>query len=137
MFWHVTSQRLSGWMTFDAMVAGGSGDLYRLTWRHGVKVGARALYTVEEVAVAVGEMIGHGSMKLAAPMHGSVVLFVEKVEQLNRLVEAGVIVTGRFEVVLPLSYPATKVTLYNIRDEFLCQANFDYVLFTSSMFWLW
>ncbi|TWW53949.1 hypothetical protein D4764_0263730 [Takifugu flavidus] len=46
---------------------GGSGDLSRLTRRHGVKVGAKSLYTVEEVALAVGEVIGHGSVKSARP----------------------------------------------------------------------
>lgn len=35
------------------MVGGGSGDLSGLTQRHGVKVGARSLYTVEEVVLAV------------------------------------------------------------------------------------
>ncbi|TWW52969.1 Ornithine decarboxylase [Takifugu flavidus] len=83
------------------------------------------LYTVEEVAPAVGEVIGHGSVKSAARMNGAVVVFVEKVEQVNRLVEAGISVGGRFEVVLPLSQLATKVTLSNvppfITDEFLCR----------------
>ncbi|TWW53390.1 hypothetical protein D4764_0178810, partial [Takifugu flavidus] len=87
--------------------------------------GGQSLYTVEEVALAVGEVIGHGSVKSAARMNGAVVLFVEKVEQVNRLVEAGISVGGRFETVLPLSQPATKVTLSNvppfITDEFLCR----------------
>ncbi|TWW71195.1 hypothetical protein D4764_17G0006780 [Takifugu flavidus] len=106
------------------VLGGGSGDLSRLTQRHGVKVGARSLYTVEEVALAVGEVIGHGAVKSAARMNRAVVLFVEKVKQVNRLVEAGISVGGRFETVLPLSQPATKVTLSNfppfITDEFLC-----------------
>ncbi|TWW77604.1 hypothetical protein D4764_12G0009940 [Takifugu flavidus] len=90
------------------VLSGGSGELSRLMRRHGVKVGARSLYTVEEVALAVGEVIGHGSVKSAAWMNGAVVLFVEKVEQVNRLVEAGISVGGRFEAVLPLSQLATK-----------------------------
>eukprot|EP00066_Takifugu_rubripes_P002426 XP_003964360.1 PREDICTED: uncharacterized protein LOC101065967 [Takifugu rubripes] len=122
----VVFQRLSGWLASDAMVlGGGSGDPSRLTRRYGVKVGARSLYTVEEVALAVGEVIGHGSVKSAARMNRAVVVFVEKVEQVNRLVEAGISVGGRFEAVLPLSQPATKVTLSNvppfITDEFLCR----------------
>ncbi|TWW67340.1 hypothetical protein D4764_02G0003810 [Takifugu flavidus] len=56
-------------------------EMYRLkkmllTQRHGVKVGTGSLYTVEEVALAVGEKIGHGSVKSAARMNGAVVLFV-------------------------------------------------------------
>lgn len=85
----------------------------------GIKVGARSLYTMEEVALAVGEVIGHGSVKEL------MVLFVQKVEQVNRLVEAGIGVGGRFEAVMPLSQPTIKVTLSNmppfITDEFLCR----------------
>lgn len=50
----------------DATVVG-SGDLSRLTWTQCIKVGARSPYTMEEVALAVGEMI--------------VVLFVKKVRR--------------------------------------------------------
>lgn len=46
--------------------------------RHGIKVPARSTHTVEEVALAVGEIIGHGSIKYAAQMNGAVILFVEK-----------------------------------------------------------
>lgn len=49
-------------------------------------------------------------------------LFEEKVQQMKQLVEAGI---GEFEVVLPLSQPAIKVTLLNmppfITGEFLCR----------------
>ncbi|TWW77629.1 hypothetical protein D4764_12G0010190 [Takifugu flavidus] len=85
---------------------GGSWDLSRLTRRHGVKVGTGSLYTVEEVALAVGEKIGHGSVKSAARMNGAVVLFVDK-------------------AVLPLTQPSTRITLSNvppfISDEFLAR----------------
>ncbi|TWW62671.1 hypothetical protein D4764_04G0013180 [Takifugu flavidus] len=107
------------------VVGGGSGDLSRLTRRHGVKVGARSLYTVEEVALAVGEVIGHGSVKSAARMNGAVVLFVKKVEQVNLLVGAGISDGRRFDAVLPLTQPAAYVTLSNVHplitNEFLCR----------------
>lgn len=61
------------------VVGGGSGDLSQLTRRYGIKV--------EEVSLAVGEKIGHGSVKSTARMNGAVVLFVEKVEQANWLVK--------------------------------------------------
>ncbi|TWW81732.1 Transposon TX1 uncharacterized 82 kDa protein ORF 1 [Takifugu flavidus] len=117
---------LSGWLASNAMVfGGGSRDLSRLKRRHGVKVGTGSLYTVEEVALAVGEKIGHGSVKSAARMHGAVVLFVDKVEQANRLVETGISVGVRFEAVLPLTQPSTRITLSNvppfISDEFLAR----------------
>lgn len=65
MFLCGTRQCLSGWLASDAMVVvGASGYLSRLRRRHGVKVGARSLYTMEETALAVGDVIRHGSVKL-------------------------------------------------------------------------
>lgn len=55
-----------------------------VTWRHGIKVGARSPYSVEEVALAVGEMIGPA------------------------------VVHKEGETLLPLSQPATKVTPSNV-----------------------
>ncbi|TWW61084.1 hypothetical protein D4764_05G0011740 [Takifugu flavidus] len=71
-------------------------NLTGLSRRHGVKVGAGSVLSVEEVALAVGQEIGHGSVKSAARMNRAVVLFVEKVEQANRLVETGITVGGQF-----------------------------------------
>ncbi|XP_078791712.1 transposon TX1 uncharacterized 82 kDa protein isoform X2 [Oryzias latipes] len=97
--------------------------LTSLTRKHGVKTGAGSLHTVEDVALAVGEVIGHASIKSAARMNGAVVLFVERVEQVNTLVEKGISINGVFDTVTPLSQPATKITLSNvppfISDEFL------------------
>ena len=94
-----------------------------LTRKHGIKTGAGSPCSVEEVALAVGEIIGHGSVKSAARMNSAVVLFLEKVEQVNRLVETGITVNGMFEPVTPLTLPATKITLSNvppfISDDFL------------------
>ena len=69
------------------------------------QTGAGSPCSMEEVALAVGEIIGHGSVKSAARMNSAVVLFLEKVEQVSRIVET------------------TKITLSNvppfISDEFL------------------
>lgn len=96
----------------DAMVA-------VISWTHGIIVGARSPYTVVEEGLAVGKAIGHGSVKSAAWMNEAVVL-VEKVEQVNRPVEANISVGGRL---LPLSKPPTKVTLSNVPlfITFLCR----------------
>ncbi|KAE8280195.1 hypothetical protein D5F01_LYC22338 [Larimichthys crocea] len=83
----------------------------RLTRRHGIKIGAGSPCSVEEVALH------------AACMNSVVVLFLETVEQVNRLVETGITVNGMFEPVMPLTQPATKITLSNvppfISDDFL------------------
>jgi len=78
-----------------------SGGFSKLSRQHGIRVGAGSPCSVEEVALAVG----HSSVRSAARMNKAVVLFVEKVEQVNRLVETGITVNGTFEPVLPLTQP--------------------------------
>ncbi|TWW63818.1 Transposon TX1 uncharacterized 82 kDa protein ORF 1 [Takifugu flavidus] len=94
-----------------------------LSRKHGVKVGAGSVLSVEEVALAVGQKIGHNSIKSAARMNRAVVLFLSKVEQVNMLVETGITVGGQFVQVTPLTLPAARITLSNvppfISDEFL------------------
>ncbi|KAM4538543.1 uncharacterized protein V3H82_024172 [Fundulus diaphanus] len=101
----------------------GVGGFSTLTRRNGIKVGAGSPCSVEEVCLAVGEVIGHRSIKSAARMNGAVVLFVEKIEQAQQLVEAGISVNGLFLQVSPLTLPATKIMLSNvppfISDDFL------------------
>ncbi len=111
----------SGGVSDAGMVS--SGAFSTLTRKHGIKIGAGCPCSVEEIALAVGEVIGHGSVKSAAHMNSAVVLFIEKIEQVNKLIETGITVNGMFEPVLPLAQPATKITLSNvppfISDEFL------------------
>lgn len=47
--------------------------------------------------------------RICEEINEAMVLFGEKVEEVNRLVEAGISVGGRFEAVLPLSQPGIKV----------------------------
>lgn len=47
-------------------------------------------------------------------MKAAVVLFVAEVEQVNLLVEKGLSIGGPFEEILPLSRPATKITLSTV-----------------------
>jgi len=105
------------------VVVGSSGGFSTLTRRNGIKVGAGSPCSVEDVCLAVGEVIGHSSIKSAARMNGAAVLFVEKVEQANLLVESGISVNGSFLQVSPLTQPATKIILSNVppfvSDEFL------------------
>ena len=69
-----------------------SGGFFMLSRKHGIRVGASSPCSVEEVALAMGQVIGHSSVRSAARMNKAVVLFVEKVEQVNRLVETGITV---------------------------------------------
>jgi hypothetical protein len=56
-------------------------------------------------------------------MNGAVVIFLDQLEKVNRVVEAGITVNEMFVQVLPLAEPATRVVLSNvppfITDEFL------------------
>ena len=102
------------------MAAAGFSSLWR---DHAIKLAAGSPCSVEDVALAVGERIGRGSVKSAARMNRAVVLFLEKVEQVKLLVESGLTVNGLFEAVQPLSQPAARITLSNvppfISDDFL------------------
>lgn len=78
---------------------------------------------MEDVALAVGERIRHASVKSAAQVSRSVVLFVEKVQQVKELVEVGLSVNGTFEQMMSLTQPAARITLSNvppfISDDFV------------------
>jgi len=65
-------------------------------------------------ALAVGQAIGHSSGSVRSAFSAARMnKVVEKVEQVNRLVETGITVNGMFEPVLPLTQPATSFTLTN------------------------
>ncbi|KAI2643940.1 Transposon TX1 uncharacterized 82 kDa protein [Labeo rohita] len=96
-------------------------SLDSLTRRHGVKV--VSVVNVEECILAVGDVVGHECVLAASRMNSAIVLFLSSVEKANEVVEKGVIISGLFTPVLPLSTPAKKVTLSNvppfIKDEML------------------
>ena len=56
----------------------------KLSRKHGIRVGAGSPCSVEEVALAVGQVIGHSSVRSAARMNKAAVLFVEKVERASQ-----------------------------------------------------
>lgn len=64
-----------------------------------IKVGARSTHTMEEVTLSVGEVIGHGLVKSMAWINCVLVMFVEKVEKANLLLEKGLNVGEMFEEV--------------------------------------
>ncbi|KAJ3590026.1 hypothetical protein NHX12_007983 [Muraenolepis orangiensis] len=100
-----------------------NGDFAKLTRKHGIKISAGFACTVEEIGLAVGEKVGHGSIKSLARMNSAVVIFLDQVEKVNCVIETGITVREMFVQVQPLMLPATKVILSNvppfITDEFL------------------
>ncbi|XP_028312833.1 uncharacterized protein LOC114469487 [Gouania willdenowi] len=91
-----------------------SPGLERLTRRHGVKLCTGPGVSVEECSLAVGEVVGFGSVKSASRMNSAVVIFVESTEKANQLVESGVVIRGALTPVLPLGNPARKVLISNV-----------------------
>lgn len=98
----------------DVAVMAANSGLARLNRKHGVKVGLGSLLSAEDVALAVWQKSRHSSVKSAARRNRPVVLFLEKVEQVNMLVETGILVNGLFVQVAPLTQPTAKITLSNV-----------------------
>lgn len=92
----------------------------RLTWRHGIKVDTSFPCSVE-VGLAVGKVVGHSSVK-SARMSSAVVLFLDQVEKVNWVIEAGITINDMFESVQPLSQSVTKIILSNGGREADAQA---------------
>ena len=64
--------------------------------------------------MAVGEVVGHSSIKSAARMNGAVVIFVDEIEKVNKVIKTGIVVNDTFVSVSPLNTPAKRVIISNI-----------------------
>ncbi|KAJ3608244.1 hypothetical protein NHX12_025293, partial [Muraenolepis orangiensis] len=73
-----------------------NGDFAKLTRKHGIKISAGFACTVEEIGLAVGEKVGHGSIKSLARMNSAVVIFLDQVEKVNCVIETGITRKGEF-----------------------------------------
>ncbi|KAJ3601866.1 hypothetical protein NHX12_029628 [Muraenolepis orangiensis] len=73
-----------------------NGDFAKLTRKHGIKISAGFACTVEEIGLAVGEKVGHGSIKSLARMNSAVVIFLDQVEKVNCVIETGITRKGDF-----------------------------------------
>lgn len=107
-----------GFYTFASQTWSGRVNMPQLKWcpfsklsrKHRIKVGARSVCSKglcdwEEITLAVGDI----------PARMNVVLFLEGVDQEDKLVEGGgVTVNGLFKEVLLLTQPAIKITLSNV-----------------------
>ncbi|KAL6113787.1 uncharacterized protein ACO6RY_04695 [Pungitius sinensis] len=89
-------------------------DLTGLTRKHGLKLAPCFACSVEDCGLAVGGLVGHGSVKSAARMNHAVVIFVDSVEKARKVVASGVVVRGTLVPELPLAEPAVRVTVSNV-----------------------
>lgn len=90
---------------------GSSGDLSRLTLRHGLKCTPDDSISVEDVLVAVSEQVGGINIKSASRMNKAVVVFLADVTMVDGLIERGISINNTFVPVLPLSSPSKKIVL--------------------------
>lgn len=107
-----------------SMTASSAGRFESITRQHGIRINTSD--SVEKCSLAVGELVGHEKIVSAARMNNAVVLFLEKVEWANALVQSGIGVGGEYLPVLPLSTPAKKVIISNVppfvKDEILLES---------------
>ncbi|TWW77610.1 Transposon TX1 uncharacterized 82 kDa protein ORF 1 [Takifugu flavidus] len=92
----------------------GTSELEKLTRRHGVKLSPPDGVSVEECALAVGDIVGHTSVKSASRMNKMVVVFVGSTDKADQLVAAGVAIKGEHTPMFPLSNPAKSVVVSNV-----------------------
>lgn len=82
--------------------------------RHGIRCVPAQGVTVEDVLLAVGELIGYENISSASRMNKAVVVFVKEEELANRLISEGIVVGGDFLTISPLVTPTTRVTVSNV-----------------------
>ena len=106
-------------------VVEGGVEFERLTRRHAVKLIPAVQCSVEEATLAVGQVVGCGSVKSASRMNGAIVIFLDSTNKVNDVVEKGVVIHDTFTPVLPLVSPARKITISNappfIKNETLAK----------------
>jgi len=69
--------------------------------------------TVEDVLMAMGNVVGHEKIISASRMNKAVVVFLEEEKLVNVLVETGIEISDTFVQVTPLRSPATRVIISN------------------------
>jgi len=94
------------------MAASGVTSSDGLTRRHGIKLLCN--FSVEECALAVGNVVGYNAIVSASKMNNAVVLFLNAIEKVNELVQTGVVINDALTLVLPLSSPSRKIIVSNV-----------------------
>lgn len=70
-------------------------DFEKLTRHHTVEC------SVEDAALAVGDVVGQKSVKSTLQMNGAIVIFVDSTAEVSELVEKGVVIKDAFTTVSP------------------------------------
>lgn len=93
-----------------------------LTRCHGVKIDSNV--RVEEICLAVGDIVSHENILSASRINNATVLFLSTIEKANEM-QNGVVIKGSLTPVLPLSTPAKKIVHSNVppfvKDDVIMQ----------------
>lgn len=88
-------------------------EFEKLTRCHAVKFIPVVHCLVEEAVLAVGDAVGHVSVKSASWVNGVVVLFVDSTTKISEPVEKGLVIPDTFTIASHLTNPVTKVMISN------------------------
>ena len=71
-------------------------------------------YTVEQVLLAVGELVGHENITYGSRMNKAVVAFIREERLVHTLVETGLVLDDLFVAVSLLFVPSTQITVSGV-----------------------
>ena len=74
----------------------------QLSRRHGIKLAPVMNCSVEDCSLAVGNAVGFNSIISASRMNSAVVIFLDTIENVNSVVQTGVVIQDTFTPVIPL-----------------------------------
>lgn len=103
----------------------------RLTWRHAIKLVPLVPCSMEEAVLAVGQVVGYGSIKSASRMNRAIVMFLDSTAKVSEVVEKGVAIHDTFTPVLLLISPANVPPF--IKNEVLAKELPHYHQFMSQI----
>lgn len=86
------------------VVGSAPAEFKKLTRRHVVKLSPVLQCSVGEAALAVGDVVGHESLKSASWMNSAIVMFVDDMAKVSELAEKGVVMHDTFTNISPLTY---------------------------------
>ncbi len=82
--------------------------------------------SVKDCCLAIEEVVGRESVLSASRMNSVTVVFLDSIDKANEIVDHGIVISGEFVPVLPLSLPAKRVIFSNfppfVSDYILTQA---------------
>lgn len=85
-----------------------------LSLKHGVRLVPWPSSSVEQVLLAVGEVVGHENISYASRMHKALVVFLKNQVCVTDLIQNGVNVDNEFIQVLPLALLSTRIVVSGV-----------------------